>query len=526
MNTPRVPGGANRLILLIVLLVLLPVLFLSAYQIGTYSSSEETMRDLYRRQLDVMLYSLNQYAWDVSSHWAATLQMQLLDPSRPVEQRLQMFLDRTPVVESVVTADSTGEHVRITGRAGTELSRSIQESLAVHFRDEGGRLRQLLRYRSLEYRKLEPFIIRDSTKGSQRIALVYANDPGSGVSRIAGLVFKEEEFIAKMLAGRLAEAAGEEFAIGVFRKGESSAVAASSPIAVEEIVQRRNLWLFPDHEVVIGSRGTTLDEIVHSRLLRNIVLVGVLNVVLLAGVVVVYRNVRAQIELAKAKSTFVSNVSHELRTPLALIRMFAETLEMGRLKDEEKKQEYYRTILRETERLTHLVNNLLNFSRMEAGRKPYRLAHCSLRDVVGEVVTTYAPHLQHAGFVPIVELPQDDVMASLDREAIAEAMINLLDNAVKYSGGKKYLRVAVARAGQEAKVEVEDQGVGIAPQYHARIFDAFFRVPSGFVHDTKGSGLGLSLVKHIVDAHGGRIELESIPEKGTIVRLLFPLLPA
>jgi two-component system phosphate regulon sensor histidine kinase PhoR len=233
----------------------------------------------------------------------------------------------------------------------------------------------------------------------------------------------------------------------------------------------------------------------------------------------VYRNVRAQTELAWAKSAFVSNVSHELRTPLALIRMFAETLEMGRLKDEQKKQEYYRTILRETERLTHLVNNLLNFSRMEAGRKPYQLVPCSMRDIVRDVVT---PHLQHAGFTPVMELPHDDVVVAVDREAIAEALINLLDNAVKYSGPKKYLRVKVTHTANDVRVEVEDQGIGIAPQYHTMIFEAFFRVPSGFVQDTKGSGLGLSLVKHIMDAHGGRIELESVPDKGTTVRLLFP----
>jgi two-component system, OmpR family, phosphate regulon sensor histidine kinase PhoR len=259
---------------------------------------------------------------------------------------------------------------------------------------------------------------------------------------------------------------------------------------------------------------------------RNTALVVVLNLFLLAGVVLVYRNVRGQIELARAKSTFVSNVSHELRTPLALIRMFAETLEMGRLKDDAKKQEYYRTILRETERLTHLVNNLLNFSRMEAGRKPYQLQACSLRDIVRSVVSTYMPHLEHAGFAPLVEIPDDECPVTADKEALAEAIINLLDNAVKYSGDQKFLRVRVARSAADARVEVEDHGIGIPQQYHEKIFEAFFRVPTGFVHDTKGSGLGLSLVSHIMNAHGGRIELESRPGQGTIVRLLFPVAAA
>jgi len=522
MKNLRAPGTSRRLILLIVLLVLLPVLFLSAYQIGTFSTSEEMMRDLYRRQLNVMLYSLNQYAWDVSAYWAATLRLQMQKPEVSAEQGARMFLERSPVVESVVLADSTVGRVEIVLREGVPAYSAVQETLAAQLRQNKDRLEQLLRYRSLEYRKLEPIVVGGASAADQRIALIFANDSGSALPRFAGLVFREEEFITRMLASRLTEAAGEEFVLGVFRKHQSTAIAASSPIREGEIVQRRDLWLFPDLEVAIGSRGVTLDEIIRARLVRNIAFVAVLNLILLAGVILVYRNVRAQTELARAKSTFVSNVSHELRTPLALIRMFAETLEMGRLKDEPKKQEYYRTILRETERLTHLVNNLLNFSRMEAGRKPYQLIPCSMCDIVRDVVTTYMPHLQHAGFTPIVELPHEDAVAAGDREAIAEALINLLDNAVKYSGSKKYLRVKVTRTAHDVRVEVEDQGIGIAPQYHTKIFEAFFRVPSGFVHDTKGSGLGLSLVKHIMDAHGGAIELESIPDKGTTVRLVFP----
>jgi two-component system, OmpR family, phosphate regulon sensor histidine kinase PhoR len=522
MSTLRTMGTSRRLIFLIVVLVLLPVLFLSAYQIGTFSSSEEMMRDLYRRQLDVMLYSLNQYAWDMSAYWAATLRLQMQKPERSAAQGAQTFLERTPVVESVVLSDSAGDNVEVVLRDGVPAYGAVKDTLVAQLRRHNDRLVQLLRYRSLDYRKLEPFVVRGPSAADQRIALIFANDSGSTLPRFAGLVFREEEFITTMFAGRLTEAAGEEFALGVFRKNQPLAIAASSPMRESEIVQRRDLWLFPDLEVAIGSRGVTLDEIIRARLVRNITFVAVVNIILLAGVVLVYRNVRAQTELARSKSTFVSNVSHELRTPLALIRMFAETLEMGRLKSEQKKQEYYRTILRETERLTHLVNNLLNFSRMEAGRKPYQLARSSIRDIVRDVVTTYMPHLEHAGFTPVVELPQDDVVAAVDREAIAEALINLLDNAVKYSGSKKYLRVRLTRTAGDVRVEVEDQGIGIAPQYHTKIFEAFFRVPSGFVHDTKGSGLGLSLVKHIMDAHGGSIELVSVPDKGTTVRLVFP----
>jgi two-component system phosphate regulon sensor histidine kinase PhoR len=524
MNIHRPPGASLRLVLMIILLVLLPVLFLSAYQIGTYSSSEQMMRDLYQRQLEVMLYSLNQYAWDVSAHWASSLRMFLNDTGLKPESGMRTFLDRTTTVESVVMADSGGEHlVLVTRNADGIAVHAIRESLMVRFRSESSRLEQLLRYRSLDYRKLEPFVLGTSGNGDSRIALIFANDSGGILPQYAGLIFKEDEFITRTLAGRLTEAAGQEFVLAVFRKGQDSALVTSGSMRNEAVMQRRDLWLFPDHEIVIASRGATLDEIVRTRLVRNVALVGVLNILLLTGVILIYRNVRAQSELARAKSTFVSNVSHELRTPLALIRMFAETLEMGRLKEEAKKQEYYRTILRETERLTHLVNNLLNFSRMEAGRKPYTLARGSLREVVAEVASTYGPHLEYEGFTPRIELPDDRLEIALDREAVAEAVLNLLDNAAKYGKERKFLQVSAGREGRTAYVEVVDHGIGIPVQYHAKVFEAFFRVPSGYVHDTKGSGLGLSLVKHIMDAHDGQIILKSVPGEGTTVRLVFPV---
>ena len=141
-----------------------------------------------------------------------------------------------------------------------------------------------------------------------------------------------------------------------------------------------------------------------TRFNRNLLLIIALDLVLLGGAILIYRNVRAQMEFARLKSTFVSNVSHELRTPLALIRMYAETLEMGRLKDERKKQEYYETILRETDRLSHLVNTILNFSRMEAGKRPYKMKEVDLNELVRAVVETYRLHFEQHGIAPVVEL--------------------------------------------------------------------------------------------------------------------------
>jgi two-component system phosphate regulon sensor histidine kinase PhoR len=247
-----------------------------------------------------------------------------------------------------------------------------------------------------------------------------------------------------------------------------------------------------------------------------------MDFVLASGAWIVYRNMRREMELVRLKSDFVSNVSHELRTPLSLIRMFAETLEMGRLTSEDKKREYYTTILQETERLTRLVNNILNFSRMDAGKKEYHFEQTNVNEVLSMVLDTYELRLQSEGFTPVVELASGLPPISADKEAVSEAIINILDNAVKYSEAEKFFHIRSGRSEHGIFIEVEDHGIGIAPSQHEKIFETFYRVSGGLVHNTKGSGLGLALVKHIMDAHGGEVKVISSPGKGSTFRLEFP----
>jgi two-component system phosphate regulon sensor histidine kinase PhoR len=269
--------------------------------------------------------------------------------------------------------------------------------------------------------------------------------------------------------------------------------------------------------------GPTIEELAQDRFYRNMLLIGLLDLVIIAAVWVVYRAVRREMELAQLKADFVSNVSHELRTPLSLIRMFGETLEMGRIPNEEKKQEYYNTIVRETERLSRLVNNILNFSRIEAGKKEYERVPVDLNVVVRRVLASYESHLEHHGFKVQAELSKLLPTIQADPEAVSEALLNILDNAVKYSEKEKFIRIATGGAGERVFVEVEDRGIGIEPPHQKKIFDKFYRVSSGLVHDTKGSGLGLTLVRHIMDAHKGEVSVRSQPGSGSTFRLSFPI---
>lgn len=521
-SLPGTTGSARTLGIVLLVLIVLPLIFYSAFEIASLSEGEELMREIYRRQLDAILFSLNQHAWDVSSSWATQLDRSLGNREVLPDPALQRFLERTPTLDAVVEMDSSARNVLNTVRPGGDATPLSNDEIIACTDTARTRLDALLRYRRLDYRKLEPFVLSHARNGDGRIMILFARSLASGAEGFAGLVFQERRFIDLVIGPKIADVASGEFLVAVFRRGQDTALIASGPVPPGTQFQRRDLWLFPGHEIGIRLLGATVDEAVRSRFKRNLLLIIALDLVLLGGAILIYRSVRAQMEFARLKSTFVSNVSHELRTPLALIRMYAETLEMGRLKDERKKQEYYETILRETDRLSHLVNTILNFSRMEAGKRPYKMKEVDLNDLVRGVLETYRLHCEQHGIQPLVELADPPVTVQADADAITEAIINLVDNAIKYGGTAKYCAVRTRVRPDTTVLEVEDKGIGIAPEHQKKIFDVFYRVPAGLVHETKGSGLGLSLVRHIMQAHNGSVDVESVPGGGSTFRLIFP----
>jgi two-component system phosphate regulon sensor histidine kinase PhoR len=247
-------------------------------------------------------------------------------------------------------------------------------------------------------------------------------------------------------------------------------------------------------------------------------------------------------ELSKLKSHFVSNITHELKTPLAAIRLYTETLQQGRVRDRTESDRFLGIIHKESVRLTQLINNILDFARIEDGRRRYRFEPASVGTVVRDVVDSYSFQLANKGFAIDVEIEDGLPQALVDRDALGQAVLNLLDNAVKYSRDDRQIAVRVAAekdpepegAGEPAAqpsgqnghgailVQVRDRGIGIPPAEQSRIFDAFYRVEKGLEHDVKGSGLGLAVVKHIVEAHGGTVRVESRARGGSTFTIRLP----
>ncbi|HVF24101.1 MAG TPA: HAMP domain-containing sensor histidine kinase [Pyrinomonadaceae bacterium] len=273
----------------------------------------------------------------------------------------------------------------------------------------------------------------------------------------------------------------------------------------------------------IKFQGTTAEAISRNWVFQSFLILGVLSVLMIGGLVLTYRSVNKQVALARLKSDFVSNVSHELRTPLALIRLYAETLELGRITTTEKKHEYYSIIRKESERLTALINNILDFSRIEAGRKEYDFRETDIAELVRNTLDSYRFQIEQQGFVLEERIEPGIPKVRVDREAIARALVNLVNNALKYSDSEKFLGVKLYREKSVLKLEVIDRGIGIDRHEQARIFEKFYRTCDPLVHNTKGSGLGLSLVRHITHAHGGEVEVESTPGRGSKFTLRLPL---
>ena len=280
---------------------------------------------------------------------------------------------------------------------------------------------------------------------------------------------------------------------------------------------------FSNWKAAIGLKDTNIDALARDSFLHSAGATVLVLLFLLGGIALTVRATDREARLAQAKSNFVANVSHELKTPLSLLSLFSEILELGRVNSEEKKTEYYGIIRHESLRLNKMIDNILDFSKIEAGRKTYNFVHSDIAEVIENVLSSYRYQIVNSGFDLQTNIQPNLPPVLIDRDAMSQAISNLLDNAIKYSREVKQISVTTERRGPALSIEVADRGIGIPRAEQAKVFEKFYRVGNGLVHDVKGSGLGLSLVKHIIEAHHGSISIESDVGKGTRFTILLPL---
>lgn len=249
---------------------------------------------------------------------------------------------------------------------------------------------------------------------------------------------------------------------------------------------------------------------VQNRRLLELVMVVLSSMVILAGVAVILFAAEKERRMSAMKSEFVANVSHELKTPLALVRMFGEMLQSGRVASPQKQQEYLDIIVSESERLSALIENVLDFAKVERGRGAYDFAEADVSDAVAKAVAVYKYRAEREG-IEIAARIEPNIIARVDDRAIQLAVINLIDNALKYAPEGKVVDVCAEREGGEIAIRVTDRGQGVPASDRERIFERFVRGENTLGKDARpvrGSGIGLSLVKHIAESHGGAITVE------------------
>ena len=268
-----------------------------------------------------------------------------------------------------------------------------------------------------------------------------------------------------------------------------------------------------------------LGQSMSARLIRNRIVYLSLIVIffgaVVTGVSVTGRAYYINLRLARLQTDFVSNVSHELRTPLTSIRMFIDTLQMDRARDPAQVKECLDLLSQESERLSNMVERLLSWARMEAGRRVYSLEPTPVKKVVEAAVAAFRAQRLGAPYSLSVEIAENLPNLDIDHDAIVEALLNLLSNAFKYGGDDKKIRLRAFASNGGVAFEVEDNGIGISPRDRKRIFDKFYRAEQLLSRKTEGTGLGLAMVRHIVEeGHNGKIECDSEPGKGSRFRIL------
>lgn len=252
-------------------------------------------------------------------------------------------------------------------------------------------------------------------------------------------------------------------------------------------------------------------------------LLAIFSVAIIIGGALLTRQAFRNFKDARQKTNFVSNVSHELKTPLTSIRMYAELLNENRIKSPEKTKRYLQVIVNESQRLTRLVNNVLDFSRLEQGRKKYRIEELDLVEFLQSFFEAHKLQFEQIGMVPKLQLPRYRLTARTDRDAAEQVLLNLLDNALKYAADGKELVVALDRQERFCRIRVMDRGPGVASAHRAKIFEKFHRVDDSLTTIKTGSGLGLSIARRLLRDLGGDLRFESRRGGGSCFVVLIPL---
>jgi signal transduction histidine kinase len=350
---------------------------------------------------------------------------------------------------------------------------------------------------------------------------------GGPTARIWGIILDSERLRDDVLRPALRTLIPSEEASWIVRGRDGAAVLSSEKPASGPVTLRTDfISNVPDWALEIHQRPPRLIKtfLLSHRGLYSFMFLLIAGI-LIFGLILTLRSVSHELELARLKSDFVSTVSHEFKSPLTSIRQLAEMLQSGRVPSEERRQKYYEVLVEQSERLALLTDNILSLAKIESGRAELRLEPTDIAALLADVTASIRERGRHEGFTVGLDVGGTLPPVMADRTALAQAVTNLVDNAVKYSGRSRTVSVRASTEGPAVVITVEDQGIGIKREDLERVFDRFYRAGDELTRTVKGSGLGLALVKEIVEAHKGAVSVESVPGRGSVFAIRLPAAP-
>jgi len=500
----------TRISIVLLLIVATPLVLYFIKQASSLSDNEEILQEVFENQIETVLFSINQNAENIIVSW-----VNQVDANEDCNSEMV-----STVVNHLL---QTNHSIREISFYSTDKRRKLGEYLADGstglYPPDNRILNRLQNYIKQNYQRVE------SVRNGKYVYFYVLLKVGGGKC-FAAFAVEIDTFIEENLGTGI-----QQISQGLFNISISDTLNRNIELAGDSIMEKSKtvhseaLWYIPNHIIAIQLQTATISELVNERNKRDIYIFYGLIIIVILGITFILFSVRKEIKLAQLKAEFVSNVSHEIRTPLALISMYAETLLLKRFKTQAKSDEYLEIIQLETNRLTSIVNRILSFSKIEKDKVAYNYSNVAINEVVEGVVDVFSPQLKAGNVVCKLMLSDASTEVFADKEAVTEALMNLLDNAIKYSSGEAIridLRTFVNN--RAVIVEVEDNGIGISRKEIKYIFDKFYRVTKGnLALKAKGSGLGLNIVKQIMKSHGGKVNVQSVVNEGSMFSLVFPI---
>lgn len=519
MNKPVQP------VLLILFLIVVPFLVYAYFQLQSLNEDEKMAYAIYEKQMETVLFSLNQYADDQMNRWVS----KLTGNQASINKHASELVLGNESIQMMAVRNLANRENKIFLNEYISDNKRIENSIEQWYTQQDSVMVRLAKYLKAGFQKIHPaeeWIPIDGLQGSQFGITSMLYDLDSSMYN-ALFVLHSNYWVEQILGPKMQEIGEEKLRLGVYHWPKSqqqpSFLYQTDSFDIKKHLIKKKLWILTDTYLAIQPQGESYTDIIRERSKNNMYFLGFAMLIVLIGTAAVIRNIRITLKMAQLKSDFVSNVSHEIRTPLALIRMYAETLMLNRLPNEDKKKHYYEVIHHESGRLTYLVNNILDFSRIEANKKTYQFDKKELNEMVKHIYAGYTHFFRENNFQTSLNLWEESILISVDGQAFEEALSNLIENAIKYSGERKQIEISTYTEGSYAYCAVKDYGIGISRHAQQNIFEKFYRVEGALTQKTKGTGLGLSLVKHIMDAHQGEVIVHSKPDEGSTFILKFPI---